>query len=461
MTAKNAIAPRAFAVRWKDLHRWGVKSFQFSQWQWPSAVIKKLSSAIERRCEPVDKTTFVLRPEHFLSLRFTGEVGLRDLHGKSEFKGSLFFARAGDIVYSKIDVRNGAIGIVPAEVPVATVTSEFPVYRIKKDVALSEYIQLVFRTEHFRRIINGMVSGTSGRKRVQPDDLENVEIPLPPLAEQKAIVARWRKAQDDIAAARERVEKRKAAIDARFFADLGLRSPAQGSMPKAFAVWWEDFLRWGVGFNYLNQSGADLTRGKHPVVELGALLELVQYGTSEKANTNADGVAVIRMNNIVDGQLDLGNLKHLRLPESELENLLLKDEDILFNRTNSKELVGKCAVFHGQGEYVFASYLIRIRADSAKADPEFVAYVVNCPIGRQQIDALSRQIIGQANINSVEMRGLQIPLPPLAVQKQIMERVAAGREEIAREREVADRLARDINAEVEALILGAKKVSEQ
>ena len=166
------------------------------------------------------------------------------------------------------------------------------------------------------------------------------------------------------------------------------------------------------------------------------------------------------MNNILDGELDLGNLKHLRLSKNEMGKLLLKDGDILFNRTNSKELVGKCAVFHAQGEYVFASYLIRIRADSSKANPDFLAYVVNSPIGRQQINALSRQIIGQANINSIELRSLQIPLPPLSVQKQIMERVAAGREEIAREREAADRLAHDINAEIEALILGTKKVSE-
>ena len=173
MTATNTIAPRAFAVWWKDLDRWGVKFFPvLISGSGPPNNIKKLASALERRFESVDKASFELRPEHFLSLRFTGEVEPRDLHGKSEFKGTLFFAHAGDLIYSKIDVRNGAIGIVPAEVPVATVTSEFPVYRIKKDVALSEYIQLVFRTEHFRRIINGMVSGTSGRKRVLPEDLE-------------------------------------------------------------------------------------------------------------------------------------------------------------------------------------------------------------------------------------------------------------------------------------------------
>jgi type I restriction enzyme S subunit len=422
--------------------------------------IKPLSFALDRRLEPVNKSTFELKPEHFISLRFTGQVEPRDLHGKADFKGALFFAHAGDIIYSKIDVRNGAIGIIPDNIPIATVTSEFPVYRIKEEVALSEYIQLVFRTEHFRRTINGMVSGTSGRKRVQPDDLEKVEVPVPLLAEQKAIVARWRKAQDEIAAAHERVEKRKATIDARFFADLSLRSPDAAAMPKAFAVWWEEFHRWGVGFNFLNQSGADLSRGKYSIVELGTLLDLVQYGTSEKANTVGDGVAVIRMNNIVDGELDLTNLKHLRLSKAEIDRLLLKQGDILFNRTNSKELVGKCAVFHAIGNFVFASYLIRIRANPEKADADFLAYVINSPISRQQINALSRQIIGQANINSEELRLLRIPLPPLAVQEQIMERVADGRTDIAREREAAEKLANEISADVEALILGTKTLNQ-
>jgi type I restriction enzyme S subunit len=456
MMETSATGQRGVAIWWQDLDRWNVRSGRGSSWQWPKAVIKPLALALERRYEPVDKKTFALLPEHFLSLRFTGEVELRDLHGKSDFKGALFFAHAGDIIYSKIDVRNGAIGIVPPSVPVATVTSEFPVYRIKKEVALPEYIQLVFRTEHFRRIVNSMISGASGRKRVQPDLLEAVEIPLPPLGVQKAIVARWQKAQADIAAARERVEARNAITAARFFADLGLKSPDTAAPPKAFGVRWQDFGRWGVSFNFLNQSGADLSRGKYPVAELGSLLDLVQYGTSEKANTVGDGVAVIRMNNLVDGELDLRDLKYLRLPRKEVEKLALKEGDILFNRTNSKELVGKCAVFHAPGEYVFASYLIRVRAGVAKADADFLTYAINSPIGRQQINALSRQIIGQANVNTEELRSLKIPLPPLPVQKRIMARVLAGRIEIANERQRADQLARDIGMDVEALILGTR-----
>jgi restriction endonuclease S subunit len=340
------------------------------------------------------------------------------------------------------------------------VSNEFPQFIPDGKSVLSDYLYLFCIRDSTIRAVNAASTGSAAvsRNRFKEEDFLNCELSLPPLTEQKAIVTRWREAQDEIIAARERVEKRKTEIDAQFYADLGLTSAEQTKRPKCLAVSWKDFLRWGVSFNQLNQTGADITKGKYLVAALDSVLDLVQYGTSEKANSNSDGVAIIRMNNIVEGQFDLSNLKHLQLSKTETEKLLLKEGDILFNRTNSKELVGKCAVFHAEGEYVFASYLIRVRADSKKADPDFLAYVINSPIGRQQINALSRQIIGQANVNSEELRGLQIPLPPVSMQKQIMERVASGRAEIARERAAADRLAQEITADVEAMILGTKSV---
>jgi type I restriction enzyme S subunit len=121
-------------------------------------------------------------------------------------------------------------------------------------------------------------------------------------------------------------------------------------------------------------------------------------------------------------------------------------------------LVGKCAVFHEQGDYVFASYLIRVRTESTKANPDYVSFVINSRIGRQQIDALSRQIIGQANVNSVELRSLQIPLPPLEIQQAILEKVHTSRAEIAQQREQAAHIRKEADMEVEALILGTKKI---
>lgn len=212
------------------------------------------------------------------------------MHGKVNFKGNLFFARSGDIIYSKIDVRNGAIGIVPEKFPVIAVTSEFPVYQINREVALPEYIQLVFRTNHFRNVINGMVSGTSGRKRVQPDELENVEIPLPTLAEQRVIVARRHKAKEKIATARGRAEKRKAEIEAQFLVDIGLQSAHQADIPKAFAVWWKDIDRWGVQMVGLNTRAR--ARSIFPEMRLSELCSIGSGGTPSRQRRNYYGGSI-------------------------------------------------------------------------------------------------------------------------------------------------------------------------
>ncbi|PKN30366.1 MAG: hypothetical protein CVU64_03690 [Deltaproteobacteria bacterium HGW-Deltaproteobacteria-21] len=459
--ATNTIAPRAFAVWWKDLHRWGVKSFQFSQWRWPPPAIKKLATALERRFEIVDKTSFELRPEHFLSLRFTGEVEPRDLHGKSEFKGSLFFAHAGDIIYSKIDVRNGAIGIVPAAVPVATVTSEFPVYRIKKDVALPEYIQLVFRTEHFRRIINGMVSGASGRKRVQPNDLENVEIPLPPLVEQKAIVERWRKAQNEIAAARERVTEQVARIQSSFLARLGLKPPAIEQQPKAFAVWWKDIFALSARATFLSVSNVHLNLGKYTLLRGRDCLTEIRHGCSAPPSPKPTGLEILKISAITRGVFVPTEKKYTFDNVRVRTEFDLRKGDVLLCRTNGTlAYVGMSAlVQEDMANLIYPDKVIRVRVKE-NILPEYLWQVLQSHPIRAQIEAAARTAVGNYAIGTEDIWNLQIPVPPLAVQKQIMDRVASGREEVALEREAADRITREINAEIEALILGTKKLSE-
>jgi len=455
MTAADKLPHRAFAVWWKDLERWDVKFFAA---RLKSAFpVVRLGPYIREHSERIKPFDFPEKTFRILGVTNDGGVfHAYDSLGK-EINQPYQKVDADDFAYNPYRINVGSIGLVPEELAGNYISPAYVIFSTDKTKLFPAYLLLVMKADWFNRILRASTAG-SVRQNLTFDLLGTLQIPLPPLAEQKAIVAGWRKAQDEIAAARQRVENRKVAIYARFYADLGLKSPAQTTLPKFLAVWWKDFLRWGVSFNQLNQTGADITKGKYPVVSLESVLDMVQYGSSVKANTSGDGVVVIRMNNVVDGEFDLSNLKHVVLPKSEIEKLLMREGDILFNRTNSKELVGKCAVFHAKGDFVFASYLIRVRATPLKADPDFLAYVINSPIGRQQIDALSRQIIGQANVNSEELRGLQIPLPPLPVQKKIMERVASGRGEIAREREAAERLAQEITTDVEAMILGTKPV---
>jgi restriction endonuclease S subunit len=294
------------------------------------------------------------------------------------------------------------------------------------------------------------------KERLFVQNLLEIPVPVVSLPMQRKIVAAHEAARRYAANAAAKIERLQRDIEVRFLADLGLPAPEKAALPKSFSVLWSDFPRWSVSYNQLSQAGMDITRGRYPLADVGSLAKLIQYGTSEKANTAGDGTPVIRMNNLVGGLLDLRNLKHIRLPESELANLSLQDGDILFNRTNSKELVGKCAVFHELGQFIFASYLIRVRLEPKRANPDFLTFALNSPIGRRQIDALSRQIIGQANINSEELRSLKIPLPPLRVQQATMKRVEAGRAEIARLKADAQACAEAAMADVEAMILGQR-----
>ena len=148
----------------------------------------------------------------------------------------------------------------------------------------------------------------------------------------------------------------------------------------------------------------------------GELAQVVQYGCSKLAKSEPIGVPILRMNNLQAHGWDLTDLKWVDLSETELETWRVQPEDLLFNRTNSKELVGKCEVFRMPGEWVFASYLIRVRTNTQEINPQFVSDFLNAPTGRLQIDQLSRQIIGMTNINAEEIKGIRIPLPTLKQQ---------------------------------------------
>ena len=146
----------------------------------------------------------------------------------------------------------------------------------------------------------------------------------------------------------------------------------------------------------------------------------VRYGSSSKTNDDSSGVPVIRMGNIIDGKLDFSNLKYLPVDHQEFPELLLSDRDLLFNRTNSAELVGKTAIFFDKGRPVsLASYVIRVRLLSG-VESQFVANFINSTIGRAWIKSCVSQNVGQANVNGTKLKALVVPLPPLKEQKEIV-----------------------------------------
>lgn len=157
------------------------------------------------------------------------------------------------------------------------------------------------------------------------------------------------------------------------------------------------------------------------VAQLG---ELVQYGTSAKTGTWSDSaIPVLRMGNIVDGEFDLAKLKYLPAEHSEFPDLLLHSGDLLFNRTNSPELVGKSAVYLGTPVNAsFASYLIRVRA-VPEFKTEYLSFVINSVFGRNWIRSVATQQVGQANVSGSKLQAFSVPLLPLAEQHRIIAEV--------------------------------------
>ena len=152
---------------------------------------------------------------------------------------------------------------------------------------------------------------------------------------------------------------------------------------------------------------------------LGDLCVSVQYGISRKATEVPVGTPMLRMGNVTyEGELDCkeNSLKYVELTCEEREKYALVPGDILFNRTNSKDLVGKTGVWDGRFEAVPASYFIRARLDKSALHPTFLWAFMNSHAMKRRLFELARGAIGQANINAKELKALFVLVPPLAAQ---------------------------------------------
>lgn len=246
----------------------------------------------------------------------------------------------------------------------------------------------------------GLVSGsTPSRERVDPSAFYQIEIPVPPVLEQRRIATiLWqvrRAIEREERFVATAVELKQAAMQQLFTQGLRgeeLKETEIGPIP----VGWE-------------------------VVPLGTHLERAQYGLSIKGEQSGK-YPILRMNSQVDGRTVFRDLQFVDLDERTLGAFRLQNGDLLFNRTNSYELVGRMSIFRSEREAVFASYLIRLTLDLRVLDPDFVNYYFNRPSIQQVLKQLSSRGVGQANISASKLREFCVPVPPsLEEQQEIVE----------------------------------------
>jgi type I restriction enzyme, S subunit len=335
-------------------------------------------------------------------VRTAGEV-------RQRFRGF----REGDVLMAKItpSMENGKAAVATGLVGgYGFGTTEFHILRPFGGV-LPEYVFFFIRRRSFREEAATRMKGKAGQKRVPAEFLEAHEIPLAPPATQAEIVASLRElsaqrrdAAQNIAAIPPLVEDFRAA--AREVGCLGgFAERETPSQRQSLPLWDEELPAIPAEWEWTT---------------IGEVADRLQYGSSARSDADAgSGVPNVGMGNIQAGTLDLEEVRYVELSDEELEKFRLDPGDVLFNRTNSPELVGKAALVEDIGEAVFASYLIRIQLDRSRAEPSFVAHWINSPWGRAWARRVKRDAIGQSNINASKLAAMPLPLPSLAEQRAI------------------------------------------
>lgn len=153
---------------------------------------------------------------------------------------------------------------------------------------------------------------------------------------------------------------------------------------------------------------------------LRGFLDICQYGISQAMTEEPIGHPIFRMNDIKGCFLLDDEVKYIEISDRVFQQFKLQTNDILFNRVNAEEFVGRTGIFKLQGDYVFASYLIRLRVKpNAGLLADYLNIFLNTKYGKKQIRRFSRRAVNQANVNAEELQGFRIAMLPLSIQTQI------------------------------------------
>ena len=155
-------------------------------------------------------------------------------------------------------------------------------------------------------------------------------------------------------------------------------------------------------------------------VPIGRYLKSTQYGVSKDMNENSIGYPIYRMNEIHYMLCDLSTAKSVELSKDDFEKYKLNDGDVLFNRTNSYEFVGRTGIYYKNNEdKTYASYLVRLNPDNDYILSEYLVAFLSSKYGVADIKRRARQSINQTNVNPEEVKEIQIPLLSKTLQKLI------------------------------------------
>lgn len=312
---------------------------------------------------------------------------------------------------------------------------------LKPVLVESDYLLQFLQSRY--ETINSNPRGT-GIPHVEPELFWNLKVPLAPLVEQKRIMAKVEQLLARVNAARERLAKvpailkcfrqsvLAAACSGRLAADWRDRHGEVDSVDEILkrlkkrrvdeATTPKQKNRLKEIYSYREKEDPRLIPENWTYVALDKLCGSFQYGTSRKSQSSGK-VPVLRMGNIQDGHIDWNNLVYTS-DDSEIQKYRLDSGSVLFNRTNSPELVGKTGIYRGEQPAVFAGYLIRIK-NFDDLNSEYLNYCLNSNHAKEFCLRVKTDGVSQSNINAQKLGKFEVPFCSLEEQQEIVRRLGA------------------------------------
>lgn len=254
---------------------------------------------------------------------------------------------------------------------------------ICSDAIYNEYLYFFLKSK--TDYLNSLGRGATF-KEISKSIVESIEIPLPEVNQQKEIAEKFKKLEQLISLRKQQLAKLDELVKARFV--------------EMFGTFPANPFRWSIG-------------------KIQDVVSDVRYGSSRPA-VEGGKYPYLRMNNITySGELDLRDTKRIDIPDSELDKCTVRRGDVLFNRTNSKELVGKTCVYNRDELMVLAGFVIRVRINE-RIRPEVLSAFLNMDFSKRMLIGMCKTAIGQANINAKELQNIDLYIPPIELQDQFV-----------------------------------------
>ena len=413
--------------RWRQLDRWDAFTIPHLHVapHLPQVRIGDLLTPRQERVSRADWRFDQLQP---ITIHFGGAISRRKIAGGTDYSLPLFWARPGDVVLSKIDLKNGAVGVLPEGWGNVVVTSHFKVYTPDICRLDARFFRLLLQTKDFKNWLWANRSGADGRTEVKLDVFEMLEIPLPPIREQTALCDAYSTALDHAA----RLEQEAQAIEdaglRAFEAALGVAAPPPLPERPVFVARFRDIEQWShEGTLRASLGNREVSTATYPIIQLREVAS-ISYGL-QKSPANRPALHArpyLRVANVQRGHLILDEIKTINVPDENLLALRLEAGDILFVEGNgSRKELGRVALWHGQlADCVHQNHIIKARPDQCRLLPDFAMAWFNIAAGRDHFFQSGKTTSGLGTINSSVIRSAPIPLPPISDQRRLMEVLA-------------------------------------